>query len=371
MSSSTTTKISVVLKEPGDWDEWMLIIKSMAKRGNVKEFVNLNASEPKELERPEIPTFRTVKPDAVSLADLDQNQQKQLAMLREDFKEISRTYREKREAMDNIDQHIMTTVDRQNILYLDGADTVYQKLIALKERLAPTDRARKLEVKRKYRNLLQGPVAQQPENWLQQYERAYVEATKIKLPEVQDEQPLYDLLDALRTVDMAYVAGREAVIADKLEDGRPLPSVKKQLENYRNYLRTIKARTTRGSSHTAFATLQGSPPESPESEQQQQQEKQNLGSRFSDCLCGETHKFKDCPYLIEELRGAGWVPNEEIKHRIDDKISKAPKLKIAVERVQKEAKEMREKPPIEKPLERPPEKNDTSRTHRSFAVGAF
>jgi hypothetical protein len=45
-------------------------------------------------------------------------------MLREDFKEISRTYQEKRDALKDIKQHIMTTVDRQNILSLDGADTV-------------------------------------------------------------------------------------------------------------------------------------------------------------------------------------------------------------------------------------------------------
>jgi hypothetical protein len=200
---------------------------------------------------------------------------------------------------------------------------------------------------------------------LQQYERTYAEATKIKLPEVQDDQLLYDLLDALRTVDIAYVAGREAIITDKLENDEPLPSVKKLLKNYRNYLRTTRARTIRGSSHTAFATLQGIPPENPKSEQKQQ-EKQNQGPRFSDCLCGETHKFKDCPYLIEELRGAGWVLNEEIKRRIDDRISKALKLKIAVKRVQKEAKEMKEKPP-----EKPQEKSDASRTHASFTVGSF
>jgi hypothetical protein len=365
--SSSATKVSVVLAEPGDWDEWMLIIKAMARRGDVTEFVDLTtATEPAEPVRPVIPTFSTVKAGAASMADLDQNQQKDLSILREDFKENSRTYREKRDALKDIEQHIMTTVDRQHILYLDGADTVYQKLIALKKRLAPTDRARELDVARRYRDLLRGPNAQQSEKWLQQWERTYAEAAKIKLPDILNDRPLYDFLDALRSYDMAYVSGREAILADRIERKDSLPTVKDLLENYRNHLRTTKARTTNGSSHTAFATLQGTPPENSESEQQQQ-EKQNPTPRFSDCLCGETHKFKDCPYLIEELRGVGWVPNEEIKRRIDDRISKAPKLKIAVERVQKEAKEMKEQLSLKKPQE----KSDTSRAHGLFTVGAF
>jgi hypothetical protein len=52
----------------------------------------------------------------------------------------------------------------------------------------------------------------------------------------------------------------------------------------------------------------------------------------ADCLCGESHRFKDCVCLIEELRGAGWVPNEETKRLIDDKLSKIPRLRIAVEK---------------------------------------
>jgi hypothetical protein len=86
-------KTSVVLKESVDWDEWMLIINAMAKRGDVSEYVDLTAAvEPAESARPAIPTFSTVKPGAALLADLDLTQQRELSMLRENFKEISRTY---------------------------------------------------------------------------------------------------------------------------------------------------------------------------------------------------------------------------------------------------------------------------------------
>ena len=338
--ASTTMKTSIVLKEPADWDEWLLIIKAMARRGGVTEFVDLSADEPAEPTKPAIPTFSTVKRGAATLSDLNETQQKELSMLREDFKEISRTYREKRDALKDIEQHIMTTVDRQNILYLDGANTVYQKLAALRKRLAPTDRARRLDVARKYRELLRGPKAQQPEKWLQQYERVHAEAVKNELPDVQDDSAQHDFLDALRSTDMGYVSGREAVLADRIERNDAPPSVKDLIENYRNYLRTTTARnSSKGPSRTAFATLQGTSQESSENEHEQRQKKQNSKSKSSDCLCGETHRFSDCPYLIEELREAAWVPNEEIKRQIDEKLSKIPKLRAAVEKAQKQARE--------------------------------
>jgi hypothetical protein len=73
--ASSTMKTSVVLKKSVDWDEWVLIINAMAKRGDVSEYVDLTAAvEPAEPARPVIPTFLTVKPGAALLADLDLTQ---------------------------------------------------------------------------------------------------------------------------------------------------------------------------------------------------------------------------------------------------------------------------------------------------------
>ena len=95
------------------------------------------------------------------MKDPDTNEQKDLVFLREKYKELSIEYREKLDALKGIEQHIMATVDRQRILCLDGSDTVHQKLVALKERLAPTDGGRELDVIRRYRELLQPPPKRQ------------------------------------------------------------------------------------------------------------------------------------------------------------------------------------------------------------------
>jgi hypothetical protein len=91
--ASFIMKTSVVLKKSVDWDEWVLIINAMAKRGDVSEYVDLTAAvETAEPARPAIPTFSTIKSGAASLADLDLTQQRELSILHENFKEILRIY---------------------------------------------------------------------------------------------------------------------------------------------------------------------------------------------------------------------------------------------------------------------------------------
>jgi hypothetical protein len=146
---------SVVLKEPGDWDEWVLVIEAMARRGGVQEYVDLIrlTVEPAEPVKPSTPTFSTIKSGAAKSDDLSAGQQRDLAILREDHKEALRTYRERIEALKNLNLFILTSVDRFNLLYLRDQTTVFQKLLALKKRLAFTDRIRELKVIRKYKNL--------------------------------------------------------------------------------------------------------------------------------------------------------------------------------------------------------------------------
>ena len=60
----------------------------------------------------------------------------------------------------------MTIVNHQYILYLNGADTIYQKLVALKKCLALINRARKLNIIYKYHDLLYALKIYDHEKWL-------------------------------------------------------------------------------------------------------------------------------------------------------------------------------------------------------------
>jgi hypothetical protein len=130
-----------------------MIVKTMTKRDDVERYVNLIKTESAEFIELDLPIFFTVKLDATNSTDLSIDEQRDLAIMREDYKKKMRKYRERIDALKNLNIFILISVDRFNLIYLRNQKTVHQKLSALKKRLAPTNRVRKLEVIRKYKNL--------------------------------------------------------------------------------------------------------------------------------------------------------------------------------------------------------------------------
>jgi hypothetical protein len=143
-----------------------MIVKAMAKRDGVERYVDLTKTEPAEPIEPDLPTFSTIKPGATNSTDLSAGEQRDLAIMREDYKERMRKYRKRTDALKNLNIFILTSVDRSNLIYLRNQKTIHQKLSALKKRLAPTNRIRRLEIARKYKNLQRAPKHQQMNQWL-------------------------------------------------------------------------------------------------------------------------------------------------------------------------------------------------------------
>lgn len=77
-------------------------------------------------------------------------------------------------------------------------------------------------------------------------------------------------------------------------------------------------------SQPAFATLQGKSLES-------KKEVNVSTAPPRTCLCGESHFFVNCPYLIKSIRRPNWKPDAEILAKIDETIEKIPSLGKAVE----------------------------------------
>ena len=75
----------------------MLIINAMAKRGDVKRFIDIDEPiivdgvivKPIKPIWPVLPTVASIKEGATTIDQLDANKQKDLAIKREDFKKMS------------------------------------------------------------------------------------------------------------------------------------------------------------------------------------------------------------------------------------------------------------------------------------------
>jgi hypothetical protein len=131
-----------------------MIIKTMIKRDDVERYVNLikivKSTESIELD---LSIFFTIKIDAINSTDLSIDEQRDLVILRENYKNQMRRYRKRIDVWKNLNIFILTSVDRFNLIYLRDQKTIHQKLSTLKKRLASTNRIRRLEMIRKYKNL--------------------------------------------------------------------------------------------------------------------------------------------------------------------------------------------------------------------------
>jgi hypothetical protein len=130
-----------------------MIVKTMIKRDDVERYVNLTKIESAEFIELDLSIFSTIKFDATNSTDLSIDEQRDLAIMQEDYKKKMRKYKERIDALKNLNIFILISVDRFNLIYLRNQKTIHQKLSALKKRLASTNRVRKLEMIRKYKNL--------------------------------------------------------------------------------------------------------------------------------------------------------------------------------------------------------------------------
>jgi hypothetical protein len=185
-------------------------------------------------------------------------------------------------------------------------------LVALKKRLAPTNRARELEVIHRYTKLKQYTKREEPEQWLRSWEETYSEAKKLNLPDVANNRATYDFLQAIYPLDATFASANEVHISKSKE----IPNVLDLIEEFRNHLRLHEAPRSIFDSHSAFTTLRGVHQD---------------GIQSLACVCGADHRWARCYYLIESIRPTNWKEDEGIRKNIDQKLASDPKLKKAVE----------------------------------------
>jgi hypothetical protein len=133
----------------------------MIKRDKIEKFVNLIIIESDESIKSSSFIFFDLVNDVTSSADLSSEKRHDLIILRKNHKKFLRTYKERIEALKILDLFVLISIDRTNLLYFRNKVTIFQKLLALKKRLASIDRIKELEIIRKYKNLLRALKHQQ------------------------------------------------------------------------------------------------------------------------------------------------------------------------------------------------------------------
>jgi hypothetical protein len=107
--NSTAFKTNVIFKKLDDWNEWIIIINTMIKRDDVERYVNLIKIESVKSIEFDFSIFFTIKIDVINSTDLSIKEQRDLAILQEDYKNQMCKYKKKNPCFEK-SEHFHTDV---------------------------------------------------------------------------------------------------------------------------------------------------------------------------------------------------------------------------------------------------------------------
>ena len=313
----------------------------MAESGEVNlwEYVDTTREETKPLpDLPAIPTPETVNPTKDSLAALTATERELYKMEFAIYKETSSHVKSVRQLAQKITNHILTTIDQRHLILIKSDEHPGDMLKSLKKRLAPTDRARKIELSHAYAKLQKFDKKEPIETWLQRWEKVIDECTYLNVSEINDDKPQFDFLMAIKPLDPSFSSGFEIKLNSRLAKSRELPTISYLLEQFRNHIRLEEVSKT-GTINHVLATFKGQA-QSGNANSGSNQSKEGNGqaepAEVPTCFCGQVHWFSECGYVAESNRSPGWKADAEIQAKYDKKM-KNPKFKQIIQRAIKRA----------------------------------
>ena len=194
------SKIAVILNSPSDWEEWIEPLKSHAVSHEIWEFIDPGYPQT-QLSEPAIPTFNAVKDILITgrtptQSDTSQTVQptkekvdQRLKIETTKYKQDYQQYLARKKHLAGIPSLIQSSINRGYLQYTYSRATAYDMVVALKERVAPSDLAKEIDISNQYRALKKPPTGRQLiDKWLTKWEEVHFKATQLNLPEVHQER---------------------------------------------------------------------------------------------------------------------------------------------------------------------------------------
>ena len=171
------------------------------------------------------------------LSELNKEEKEELYTLKVDYKDNVKLYRKQLSALDTLRSHILASISRTYLVHTFKCDTTYDVLVSLKQRIAPSDHARKLQVATQYARLKKPPRNQNFEVWLQEWERVYTECKELDLPERDGSQSVTDFAYAVESITPSWSEYWKNELDKREWEKKTLPTFFKLVEIYRNHRR--------------------------------------------------------------------------------------------------------------------------------------
>jgi hypothetical protein len=160
MSAST----QIILNGMKDWDDGIKVIWTTALGADIWDLINpneLKANIP-QLTQPTRPEPSDIKRPAAGepptvYSRLSTDEKEQLRQLQADYTYDRKEYDRKRKALAEIRIRIVETIKRDYVAYTHKCNTVYDMLVKLKDRIAPTDKIRERDLIEQYKSACKPP----------------------------------------------------------------------------------------------------------------------------------------------------------------------------------------------------------------------
>ena len=165
---STNTKVTLTLEGEDNWFEWIEIIKTVAKKSDIWEYIDPDIEDSKltKLEPPVEPkvedVHRRVTPESVDTAqtepqitwkDLTTSEFQLYSFLINQYQYQEKKYTTKKTLIEDMRFQIQQSISKDHLIYTTNCPTTHDILVSLKRRFQPSTKIRERQLIREYQAL--------------------------------------------------------------------------------------------------------------------------------------------------------------------------------------------------------------------------
>jgi hypothetical protein len=242
-SDAGVTRVTVILDRPADWESWFQLRREKAIVDGIWKYCDI--SKPKDelpkLIEPTKPLPSDVKAGATAISQLDAGQQAMYSDLLHDWRFERAEYANTKRREGELLMEISRTIATRHLYLINGKDDIYDRLITLKQQLAPTAAARSRELVTKYRALQEKPRGRNLEQWLDDWIHVTNQCREADLPEATGHRSQDDFLTVIRAIapEWAGASHQDLILKETTGRTNEIQSLADYVAQFRMYHRRI------------------------------------------------------------------------------------------------------------------------------------
>jgi hypothetical protein len=286
--------------------------------------------------------------EEITILDLTEKEVARYELWLKAYSRKEAQWSKKEKALREFNHEISRTIAARHIYLISDCSSPYQRLKSLKKHLCPSTSERHYQLRAHYQGLLHAPKRSNLDSWFEDWLETTRLMKEAALPEVSGNRAQEDFIQAVRSLDDSWSTYQLTELVRKDQMEMEYTGISDLVAEYRSYYRRIRPVA---SSLGSFATL-GIADQSQNKQQskgaQEISQSHDASSKSSStqrekrgtkCLCGDQHKFQDCPYINPAQRQAGWHPDQQIVRRFDELRTEQSGKASALKRVERQLKD--------------------------------